>query len=383
MQNHLFFDNNRMAEINDISDIAIEKLFNSLDDYELSYSYKGDFSQKLTDSILALSEINMEVANEPIRNRKKVYFIMVESLQNITRHQQSRELEGFFSIHKAKYGFLITSGNIIQNEFIDSLKEKLEKVNSMTQEQLKEYYYDVLKTGSFSEKGGAGLGLIEMVRKSGNKLLYDFVKIDETHSFFYFQINVKTEADAVQTDLSLSNNLSLAKNVHQVVTDNKVKLFFHGRFEHESLKGLISMTESSLAKSVGSAFRKTIVAVMIEMLQNICYHGVDKIEESKDKPGLILICEDDGKYAVITGNYISNNNIAKFENHVQQINSMSEEALGNLFNEVILRENKIGELGAGLGLIDLRFKTKNKIETAILPQTDNRSFLIVKSHINF
>ena len=168
-----------------------------------------------------------------------------------------------------------------------------------------------------------------------------------------------------------------------MVTENKVKLFFHGRFEHESLKGLIAMTESSLAKSVGSAFRKTIVAVMIEMLQNICYHGVDKNDESTDKPGLILICEDNGKYSVITGNYIPTAKIDKFVKHVEEINTMSDDALGKLFNEVILRANKIGELGAGLGLIDLRFKTKNKIDTSILPHSEKRSFLIVKSHINF
>ncbi len=188
-----------MAELQNIPDIAIENLFNSLDGYELSYSYKGDFSQKLTDSILSLSETNMEASNEPLKNRKKVYFIMVESLQNITRHQQSKELDSFFSIHKAQNGFLITSGNIIANEHIASLREKLEKVNSMNSEQLKEYYYSVLSSGAFSEKGGAGLGLIEMVRKSGNKLIYDFTKFNETHSFFYFQTNVKTTADDNQT----------------------------------------------------------------------------------------------------------------------------------------------------------------------------------------
>ncbi len=142
------------------------------------------------------------------------------------------------------------------------------------------------------------------------------------------------------------------------------------------------MAETSFAYAVGSQFRKTIVAVMIEMLQNICYHGVDKTNASTDKPGLILICEDAGKYSIITGNYIAKSNITKFLEHVEKINGLDEPALEQLFNEVILRENKIGELGAGLGLIDLRFKTKNKIETSILPHSDSRSFLIVKTHIN-
>jgi hypothetical protein len=365
-----------------IPDSAIENLFDSLDQYELSYSYKGDFSQKLTDSILSLSETNMEVIQEPVKNRKKVYFIMVESLQNITRHQHDKTREGFFSIHKAPSGFLITSGNIIHNEHIASLREKLEKVNAMSSDQLKEYYYEVLSSGSFSEKGGAGLGLIEMIRKSGNKLIYDFTRISEKDSFFYFQTNVKT-GTGEQGEMALRNNLSFAKNLHKIADQNDVKLFFHGRFEHESLKGLIAMAEGSFTNPAGSAFKKTVVAVMIEMLQNICYHGVDKTDSGSDRSGLILVCETEGKYSVITGNYIQNSKVNKFMNHVEQINSLGETGLNSLFSEVILQENKIGDLGAGLGLIDLRFKTKNKIEANILERSATRSFLIIKSHINF
>ena len=367
-----------------ISDSSIENLFNSLDGYELSYSYRGDFNQKLTDSILALSETNMEASNEPLKNRKKVYFIMVESLQNITRHQDTDVLEGFFSIHKSQAGFLITSGNVVENIHVASLTEKLEKVNSMNPEQLKEYYFEVLNAGGFSEKGGAGLGLIEMVRKSGNKLSYDFKKVNDTHSFFYFQINVSTNTldKSVQGQIP-EGGLALAKGVHKVVTDNNVKLFFHGRFEHESLKGLISMTETSLSMAVNSQFKKAIISVMIEMMQNICYHGVDKVDSSTEKPGLIMISEDSTSYYMITGNYIANDKIEKFVSHVDHINGLTNEGLNELFNEVILRENKIGELGAGLGLIDLRFKTKNKIETSIIQRSATRSFLIVKSHINF
>jgi hypothetical protein len=365
-----------------IPDASIEALFNSLNGYELSYSYRGEFTPELTDSILSLSETNMEVNHEPVKNRKKVYFIMVESLQNITRHKESEIPEGFFSIHKAVNGFLITSGNIVENENISSLREKLDKINSMSSDQLKEYYYEVLNAGGFSDKGGAGLGLIEMVRKSGNKLCYDFTKLNDKYSFFYFQINVSTSSD-VHTDKSLTINLSLAKGVHKVVTENNVKLFFHGKFEHESLKGLISMTESSLSNNRSSAIRKTVVAAMIEMLQNICYHGVDSNEGSSERPGMILVTEDAEQYWIITGNYIANDKVEKFTKHVEHVNGLDDGGLNKLFNEVILKENKIGEKGAGLGLIDLRFRTRNKIETSVLQHSDTRSFLIVKTHIHF
>ncbi|MBK9285989.1 MAG: hypothetical protein IPM51_16960 [Sphingobacteriaceae bacterium] len=362
---------------------SIEKLFDSLSDYEISYAYRGDFTQKLTDSILALSETKMEVINEPLKNRKKVYFIMVESLQNITRHQDSEVLDGFFSIHKSSTGFLITSGNVIETKNVEPLKTKFEKLNSMTPEQLKEHYYEVLNEGGFSDKGGAGLGLIEMVRKSGNKLSYEFSKVNDTHSFFYYQINVKTGgAGDFHSQDTLVHNFVLAKNVHNMINDNHVKLFFHGRFEHESLKSLISMTETSLSITISTTLKKTIVAVMIEMLQNISYHGVSLNENAKDKPGLLMLCEEPDVYNMITGNFILNEKIEHFEKHVNYINSLDDEGLNKLYNEVILKENNVGELGAGLGLIDLRFKTQHKIETAIIKRSDTKSFLIVKTSIS-
>jgi hypothetical protein len=86
---------------------------------------------------------------------------------------------------------------------------------------------------------------------------------------------------------------------------------------------------------------------------------------------------------MITGNYIANDKVEKFTRHVEHINGLDDEGLNKLFNEVIMKENKIGEKGAGLGLIDLRFKTRNKIDTSVLQRSDTRSFLIVKTHIQF
>ena len=57
-------------------------------------------------------------------------------------------------------------------------------------EQLKEYYKEVLSEGGFSDKGGGGLGMIDIARKSGQKLNYHFTEIDETFSFFNLNIKI-------------------------------------------------------------------------------------------------------------------------------------------------------------------------------------------------
>jgi len=371
------------------NDTSIAELFNVLNQYQLSYAYNGNFTDDLTGRILSLAETNMEVESESSKTRKKVYFIMVESLQNITRHQgnaQERLMDGFFSIHKFKTGYLITSGNIIENHEIDNLRQKLEMVNSMNSDRLKEYSQEILKSGGFSDKGGAGLGLIEMVRKSGNKLEYDFKKLDDRFSYFYFQANISMnngDDGVFQHQLSTGTNLEMVKISHKAVLENNLKIFFHGQFQHENLKSLLSMAEGTISVADNIAFKKASISVMIELLQNICYHATGKCDGEAEKPGLFMVSDNDNVCSLITGNYIANSKTKDFLKKVEYVNSLDKEELNKLFLKTILREEIEGQPGAGLGLIDIRFKTKNKIEVSLLPYSDDRSFVIVKASLNY
>ena len=84
----------------------------------------------------------------------------------------------------------IITGNFILNENSIELKSRIDKINAMDAEQLRAYYLDKLNTTEISEKGGAGLGMIDLVRKSGNKIEYRFDDVNEQLSFFSLIINI-------------------------------------------------------------------------------------------------------------------------------------------------------------------------------------------------
>jgi len=86
--------------------------------------------------------------------------------------------------------YSIFTGNYITNANAEVLKEKLDKINSLGAEELKAYYKEVLNNGMMSEKGGGGLGMIDIARKSGKKLDYDFQAVDDMHSFYSLNIKV-------------------------------------------------------------------------------------------------------------------------------------------------------------------------------------------------
>jgi hypothetical protein len=93
-------------------------------------------------------------------------------------------------IGKQQEYYSIITGNYILTKNVDGFKAKLDKINNMDKEQLKDYYKEVLSEGGFSDKGGGGLGMIDIARKSGQKLDYTFTQVDDKYSFFNLNIKI-------------------------------------------------------------------------------------------------------------------------------------------------------------------------------------------------
>ncbi len=155
--------------------------------------YEGEFTQEITKSVLAMAERNMDSSGEESAVKRKVFNVMVECLQNIVKHADAvaNDHSAVFMIGKQDNEYIIISGNPIMNENINGLKSKIDQINDLDKEGLKELYKNIIKNTEISDKGGAGLGFVDMARKSGNKLGYDFVALDDTSSFFCLKASVE------------------------------------------------------------------------------------------------------------------------------------------------------------------------------------------------
>lgn len=159
--------------------------------------YEGEFTQEITKSVLAMAERNMDSMGEESGIKRKVFNVMVECLQNIVKHGEdyiSGEYQintAIFMIGKHEDSYIITTGNPIKDELVSNLRNKLDTINSLDKEGLKNLYKDIIKSGSgLTDKGGAGLGFVDMARKSGQKLEYGFEPLSEGRSFFSLKTTV-------------------------------------------------------------------------------------------------------------------------------------------------------------------------------------------------
>lgn len=176
----------------------IHDFYNMMEEGNIMLSFKGEVTSDLLTSILQIMESKMEVLDESPKIKKKVYNILVECLQNLYHHideddalTAANEKSALFMIRKSDDGdYSIMTGNYIVNENVNHLKSRLDKINSMDREELKDYYKEVLNNGEMSAKGGGGLGMIDIARKSGKKLDYSFINVDKNFSFFSLIVNI-------------------------------------------------------------------------------------------------------------------------------------------------------------------------------------------------
>ncbi len=159
--------------------------------------YEGEFTQEITKSVLAMAERNMDSVGEESGIKRKVFNVMVECLQNIVKHGddpidgETKTNAAVFMIGKQKESYVITSGNPVKDEHVADLKNKLDQINSLDKDGLKALYKEIIKGGTgLSEKGGAGLGFVDMARKSGQKLEYGFEPLEKGQSFFSLKTTV-------------------------------------------------------------------------------------------------------------------------------------------------------------------------------------------------
>jgi hypothetical protein len=157
-------------------------------------AYDGVLNSETISKLEVEIEANILDKNLPKGVVKKVFFICIESLQNMYIHGHKDDQgakHNFFVLYITNKAVKIIGANLISNSAIVKLETHIEKINSFSDPaSLKTYYLEHLENNELSEKGGAGLGFITIGMKSGNKLDVQFEKINESRSMFLIEVSI-------------------------------------------------------------------------------------------------------------------------------------------------------------------------------------------------
>jgi len=179
----------------------VYEFYKSMKQHEITLVYEGEITHQITKAFTSLTESNMAKEEESNLVQKKVFHVMVECLQNISKHADDYGANdylfsgrGIFLVSKGKDEYSVTTGNAIEHTRMPELKRMLEQVNSLDKEELTELYKKQIKEGRLSDKGGAGLGFIDIKRKTGRNLEYHFLPINDVSSFFLLTSTISRNA---------------------------------------------------------------------------------------------------------------------------------------------------------------------------------------------
>ncbi len=165
--------------------------YTKIKESNISIAYEGEISHEITKAFSSLAESHIAIHNDSNSLQKRVFHVMVESLQNISKHSGEKydpnsatDGQGIFFINKDETEYTVTTGNTIDKHEVPGLKLVLKKINKSNKKSLKELYKEQIKKGRLSDKGGAGLGFIDIARKTGQQLMYSFLDINEKKTYF-------------------------------------------------------------------------------------------------------------------------------------------------------------------------------------------------------
>ncbi|MFI5203368.1 MAG: SiaB family protein kinase [Flavobacteriales bacterium] len=320
------------------------QLSDIVSNYPFFLHYQGNYKDNLTVKIVDIVEANLSIYFKKAVINKLAYLV-IEAVQNMERYSSSDEISGDFCyIFSDHQYFHVITQNKIKNAAISGLKERLDLVNSKNQEELRQIYTDVLASGERTSKG-AGLGLIDMARKSGNHLAYEFTEISPEISTYRLHIKIPVLKDEHTFEDSAQTTSDLLQSFNQLFAQNKNTLFYSGDFSNNFLQTLLSMVSNLKTTDqipVTSVFKYAI----IELTQNMRRHA--QVIDGKT-PGFLCLEWRKEKVHMSTFNFIAEGPANALAVKLDKLNSSSLERLLEESEENLTDFS----LKGGLGLIDI------------------------------
>ncbi len=380
--------------VEDISKTQMELAYDmtkSVTSEYIEYVYRGNFSDNITVNILNLTDAKFVNDEDAYNNRKRISYLLIESIQNVIRHKDIPEdediaKESLFVIQKTIDSIYITTANIIENLNIKKLKEYLTKLKESTPEELKTLYHKALLDGKVSEKGGGGIGLITMIRRTNGRFKFDFQKINDTYSYYYYQIRLILKDNYDENEPNDLVSLKRISKFHLLLNKENILLNFNGSFAFENLQSILPIIESH---SIGGLkIKEKVFQLTVMMLKNIIhyadkFHHDENSDIAENSRGVFLLSKNNNKLFLTAGNLILNGKALTLGNKIDLINKTEIKSLSKIkdYLEKFFCDDVAKR--PDISLIDMKLKNNAEMNYVFKKINSKTSYFILQVVINF
>lgn len=161
---------------------------------QIIYVYNGQLTFDIIEEILQTSKTKLDAMKLELIVKKRVYTVLVECLENTYKHNYSKTESNHqhnqveLRLTKQENNFVVNVNNYVSKQNLEELTQRIDKVNLLELKELNELYRESISKARISEKGGAGLGIIEIARNSRQKIDYNIIR--ENGSAIHFNLRI-------------------------------------------------------------------------------------------------------------------------------------------------------------------------------------------------
>ena len=174
-----------------------------LNEKNITLVYSGPLWSEGIGGIAGTLKKRLEFDKISIQTSQEVFSVFVEQMNNMLMYSAEKEdfsvsdntadksPKGTFILGKENNTFFIQTGNIMKNDSIALVKNRIDYLNTLDKEALRKFYKEQMHlVDNNPESKGAGLGFIEIARRISSKINYSFTPCGESRSFFTLYVKI-------------------------------------------------------------------------------------------------------------------------------------------------------------------------------------------------
>jgi hypothetical protein len=187
-----------------MAELELLEYYKKMCERNIVLDFQGAISQELVVGMAELlkNKFSQEFGRTNIV--KKLFSIFIEMAQNIAIYSAERVYlddrhgdvgAGIIVVTEENHNYTITSGNLVKENSISKIIEHCQRINRMEKGELRQFYKAQIKSSRRRGKKGAGVGLIDIARKSGNAIRYGVTQVDDINSFLVLSVKIHKDQE--------------------------------------------------------------------------------------------------------------------------------------------------------------------------------------------